>query len=91
VRVEPTKMAELLSGMVLTTFSGIAVVTGTALTAAGCGKGGGMCTAGLVTLPLGLVGLVPGIYLMVDSKGVVHVTPTAPDHAADAASLALTE
>jgi hypothetical protein len=75
--------------MVLTTFSGIAVITGTALTAATCGSGGGACTAGLVTLPIGLLGLVPGIYLMVDSKGVVNVTPTGPDRPVP--NLALTE
>ena len=34
-----------------------------------------MCTAGLVTLPIGLLALAPGIWMIVDSKGVVHVTP----------------
>jgi hypothetical protein len=37
-----------------------------------------MCTAGLVTLPIGLVGLVPGIWMLMDSKGEVHVTPLGP-------------
>jgi hypothetical protein len=78
VQVEPTDRAELVGGIVVTTFSGIAVVTGTALTAAGCGHSSGMCTAGLVTLPIGLVGLVPGIWMLMDSKGEVHVTPLGP-------------
>jgi hypothetical protein len=75
VHVQPTAAAEFLGGLVVTTFSGIAVVTGTTLTAAGCASGSGVCTAGLVTLPIGLVGLVPGIWMMIDAKGVVHVTP----------------
>jgi hypothetical protein len=75
VHVEPTATAELVGGIVVTTFSGIAVVTGTALTAAGCGNDSGVCKAGLITLPIGLAGLVPGIWMMVDSKGEVHVNP----------------
>jgi hypothetical protein len=51
---------------------------GTALTAAGCSNGGGLCTAGLVTLPAGLLVLAPGVFMIVDSKGVERVTPMAP-------------
>jgi hypothetical protein len=75
VQVDPTNSTELVGGIVITSFSGIAVATGTALTAAGCGRSKGTCTAGLVTLPIGLLGLVPGIWLVMDSKGTVHVTP----------------
>ena len=71
-------MGELVGGMVITTFSGIAVITGTTLTAVGCGSGTDLCKAGLITLPIGLIGLVPGIWMMVDSKGTVHVTPMRP-------------
>jgi hypothetical protein len=78
VRVQPTKTAELVGGIVVTSFSGIAVATGTVLTAAGCGSSSGMCAAGLITLPIGLAGLVPGIWMMIDSKGIVHVTPMQP-------------
>lgn len=75
VRVDPTATSELVGGILVTTFSGIAVVTGTTLTAVGCSKGTGACTAGLITLPLGLAGLAPGIWMMIDSKGTVHVEP----------------
>jgi hypothetical protein len=75
VHVVPTKTTEFVGGIVITSFSGIAVATGTALTAVGCSKGTGICTAGLVTLPIGLLGLVPGIWMIVDSKGTVHVAP----------------
>jgi hypothetical protein len=78
VKVEPTNSGEFVGGLLITTFSGIAVATGIPLTAAGCGKSSGVCTAGLVTLPIGLLGLVPGIWLMLDAKGTVHVTPMAP-------------
>jgi hypothetical protein len=75
VKVDPTNTAALFGGIVITSFSGIAVATGTALTAVGCSKGTGLCTAGLITLPIGLIGLVPGIWMMIDSKGTVHVAP----------------
>jgi hypothetical protein len=62
--------------MMVTMLGGLAAITGTALTAVGCSGGGSdLCTAGLVTLPVGLLALAPGIWMMVDSKGVVHVTP----------------
>jgi hypothetical protein len=65
--------------ILLTTFGGLGVVTGTALMAAGCATGDGrVCTAGLVTLPAGLVVLAPGVWMIIDSKGVVHVTPMPP-------------
>jgi len=80
VRAEPQKKAELVGGLLVTTFGGLAVATGTALTSVGCaGKGSAMCTAGLVTLPIGLGMLAPGIWMIVDSRGVVHVSPMAPE------------
>jgi hypothetical protein len=78
VKAEPTNTAQLVGGILVTTFSGIAVVTGTALTAVGCPDGGnGTCVAGLVTLPIGLAGLVPGIWMIAASSPVVEVTPWA--------------
>jgi hypothetical protein len=79
VRAEPQRKGELVGGILLVTFGGGAVAAGTALTAVGCSGGGrGLCTAGLVTLPAGLLGMVPGIWMIVDSKGVVRVTPMPP-------------
>lgn len=75
VRALPRNTGEFVGGIVMTAFGGIGVATGTALTAAGCGRTPGMCTAGLITLPAGLLALAPGIWMIVDSKGTVHVTP----------------
>ena len=80
VRAIPRNTAELVGGILITTFSGLAVATGTALTATGCGGGGsrGACVGGLVTLPIGLGGLVPGIWMIVDSAPEVDVRPFVP-------------
>ncbi|HEU4538598.1 MAG TPA: hypothetical protein VFS00_30970, partial [Polyangiaceae bacterium] len=53
VRAEARNTAELVGGILATSFGGLGVATGTALTAVGCNKGGGLCTAGLITLPAG--------------------------------------
>lgn len=78
VKAEPRRTAEFVGGIVATTFSGAAVLTGTALTAVGCGEGGKTCTAGLVTLPLGAAALVPSIWLILDSAPRVQLRPFAP-------------
>jgi len=80
VRATPRDTAEMVGGILITTFSGIAVATGTALTAAGCpGEGSsGACVAGLITLPIGLAGLIPGIWMIADSSPVVDIRPYTP-------------
>jgi hypothetical protein len=79
VRSEPRSTGEFVGGILLSTFGGLGIVTGTALTAAGCASGdSGVCTAGLVTLPAGLVLLAPGVWMIVDSKGTVRITPMQP-------------
>ncbi len=78
VRVRPTREAEQLGGITATAFGGLGVVTGTVLTAVGCGGGGGLCTGGLVTLPAGLLVLVPGIWMIVDAGAEVRISPMAP-------------
>jgi hypothetical protein len=75
IKAQPRSMAEFVGGIVATTFGGLAVATGTALTAAGCGKGGGACTGGLITLPLGAALTALGIYWIVDSAPTVQITP----------------
>jgi hypothetical protein len=79
VRPKPRDNAELIGGILFTAFGGIAAVTGTALTAVGCVKGGPLCSGGLITLSAGILLLVPGIFLVVDSKGSVRVSPMAPE------------
>lgn len=76
VKATPTNTAQFVGGIVVTTLSGIAVATGTALTAAGCGsEDSGACTAGLIVLPIGLGGLVPGIWMISASSPTVEVRP----------------
>jgi hypothetical protein len=76
VKAEPQRKLEFVGGLVVTSFAGMATITGIALTAVGCSQGdGGLCGAGTVTLPIGLLALIPGIWMIVDSKGVVRVTP----------------
>jgi hypothetical protein len=80
IKATPRSMGEFAVGIVATTFSGIAAATGTALTAVGCREGGarGTCTAGLITLPIGLAGLGPSIWMIVDSAPEVDIRPFAP-------------
>ncbi len=80
VRVRPTRDAESVGGILATTFGGMAVATGIALTGAGCGGGGpAMCNAGLITLPAGLLALAPGIWMILDARAEVRVSPTGPE------------
>jgi hypothetical protein len=74
VRAQPRNASEFVGGILLTSLGGIATITGTVLTAAGCGGSKGMCEAGLITLPAGLLAVAPGIWMIVDSAGVVHIT-----------------
>ena len=78
VRAEPRNMGQFVTGIMLTSLGGVAVVAGTALTAIGCTKGTGLCTAGLITLPVGLLAVLPGVWIILDSKGTVRITPMAP-------------
>jgi hypothetical protein len=75
VRVIPTDGGELALGIVATSLGGLAAATGTVLTAAGCGDSRGQCTAGLVTLPLGLVASGAGVWMILDSAGEIKVNP----------------
>jgi hypothetical protein len=54
------------------------VITGITLTALGCGTGeSGMCTGGLITLPIGVAGMIPGIMMISASSPTVEVRPWA--------------
>jgi hypothetical protein len=85
VKATPRNTSQLVGGILITTFSGIAVATGGALTAAGCPSGNkGMCVGGLITLPIGLAGLYPGIWMISDSSPTVDVRPWTAAPAATA-------
>jgi hypothetical protein len=65
VAAHPTAQGQLATGIVFTTFGGMAAVTGIALTAVGCGGDhGGMCAAGAITLGVGAV-VTTGAIMMI--------------------------
>ncbi len=76
VQARPRAQGAFATGVVFTTFSGMALVTGIALTAVGYGTDrGGMRTAGLITGGAGAVGLALSINLILKSLPRVHVGP----------------
>ena len=79
LRAEPTARGELASGIVLTTFSGMAVLTGVTLASIGCfGGHSGFCTAGSITLGVGGAALAGSIWLIVDAQPRAELGPTEP-------------
>jgi hypothetical protein len=76
VEAHPTKVARQALGIVGASLFGAAVVTGTIFTAVGFGGDvSGLKTAGLITLPVGLLGLVPSIWAIATSGSEVAITP----------------
>jgi hypothetical protein len=76
VKATPRNNAQLVGGILITTFAGTAVLTGVTLTALGCATGeSGMCVGGLITLPIGIAGLIPGIWMISASSPRVEVRP----------------
>ena len=70
----------MTAGMALTTFAGAAVITGITLGAIDCPRDdpGSMCKAAAITLPAGVVGLVPGIWLMLKARAHAPVVGDRP-------------
>jgi hypothetical protein len=79
-RAYPTKGGQLAGGIVMTSFGGMGILAGAAMTAVGASKedGAGLLTAGLITLPVGIGLTVPGILLMVNSASRVEIAPSNP-------------
>lgn len=77
IQAHPTSRGKLATGITFTTFSGMAVITGLALTSIGClaDKGDGFCTAGLITLGAGLPLLAGSIYLITDAMPKAEIAP----------------
>jgi hypothetical protein len=77
LQAHPTSRGKLAAGITFTTFSGMAVITGLALSSIGClaDKGDGFCTAGLITLGAGLPLLAGSIYMITDSMPKAEVMP----------------
>jgi hypothetical protein len=75
VDVEPTKTTLRTLGIVGTSIFGATAAAGIVFTSVGFGvDSGGLQTAGLITLPLGLLGLAASIYGVVSSGSHVDVT-----------------
>lgn len=81
-RAYPTKTGKLAGGIVMTTFGGIGILAGAAMTAVGAASDDkkGLLTAGLITLPVGIGLTVPGILLIVNSGSRVEIEPTNPNN-----------
>jgi hypothetical protein len=79
LQAHPTSQGQLATGVVFTTFSGMATATGIVLTAVGCSGGGaaspGLCGGGLTTLGLGGVALWTSIKLILDSRAHAELLP----------------
>jgi hypothetical protein len=79
VTAKPLANGMYATGIVFTTFSGMALATGITLTAVGCSTDrDGMCTAGLVTGVAGAVGLYGSIYLMRKALPKATIGPAQP-------------
>jgi hypothetical protein len=74
VRARPRSLTKLASGATVTTFGGIAAVTGIALLSVGYGIDDySMGKAGLITFSVSPALLIPGIWLLVDSQAKAEV------------------
>jgi hypothetical protein len=89
VTAKPLANGMYATGIVFTSLSGMALVTGITLTAVGCATDrGGMCTAGLITGGVGAVGLYGSIYLMRKALPKASVGPATPYIAGNQVGLA---
>jgi hypothetical protein len=80
LEAHPTARGELAAGITFTTFSGLAAITGVALTSIGCfGNHSGMCTGGLVTLGAGAPLLAGSIWMILDAMPRAEVVPHGRD------------
>jgi hypothetical protein len=79
LQAHPTSQGQLATGVVFTTFSGMATATGIVLTAVGCSSGtmgsSGLCGGGLTTLGVGGVALWASIRLILDSRAHAEILP----------------
>lgn len=77
VQAHPTARGELAAGITFTTFTGMAVLSGIALTSVGClaGRGSGLCTGGVITLGIGAPLLAGSIWMITDSMPKAEIIP----------------
>lgn len=69
VAAVPTAQGQFATGVVFTSFGGMAAITGIALTGVGCSGSGppGMCSAGAITLGIGALVTAGSILLILDA------------------------
>ncbi len=81
VRTHPRDTADTVWGILMTSFGGIGMATGTVLLASGCGgPSSGRCTGGAITLPVGSLLVATGVWFIVKSHSYMEVVPMgAPD------------
>jgi hypothetical protein len=76
LQAHPTSRGQWVTGVTFIAFSGMAVVSGAALTGVGCGVGrDGMCTAGIITAGIGAAALAGSLWLFLDSRPHADLTP----------------
>ncbi|MDX2055268.1 MAG: hypothetical protein SFV15_22895 [Polyangiaceae bacterium] len=77
VTAKPTSFGKLATGITFTALGGMATLTGVTLSSVGCGsdRHQGLCTAGLITLPIGAIVGTGAIWLMLDAGAEAQVVP----------------
>lgn len=76
VQAEPGSMGLFAGGVTVTALSGMAVMVGGILAAIGCATdSSGVCKAGLITMPIGAVGLIPGIWMIASAGADAEIVP----------------
>jgi hypothetical protein len=80
LRAHATSGGEMVTGITFTSLSGMAAVSGIALTAVGCGGAhSGMCKGGLITLGAGVAALAGSVWLILDASAHADVLPEDPE------------
>jgi hypothetical protein len=80
LQAHPTARGQWVTGLTLMSFTGMAVVTGLALTPIGCSSEtgrafSGMCTAGIITLGVGAAAFAGSLWLFLDARPRAEVAP----------------
>ncbi len=82
VQAHGTAQGKLATGITFTTFGGMALITGLALTPIGCGGGefasSGLCTGGLVTLGAGAAVTIGSVMMILDALPRAEIRPGGP-------------
>lgn len=77
VQAHATSNGKLATGIVFTTFGGMAVISGITLSGVGCGgRSEGMCTGGMISLGVGALVTAGSVLLILDSLPRAELLPT---------------